>query len=129
MLSVRSSTLVLALAAALALPALARAAEESSSPPAASTEQASPPVAEMVLVPGAGMGMGHGPMHGENCHFNRAARIGDGVPCVMDGNRGCPVSGNAAMTDKRLDMLEKRMDMMQMMMEMMLRQQSAGAGQ
>lgn len=125
MFSVRPSTLILSLAVALAFPVLARAADAPPETPAAGSEQATP---EPIAVIGMGPGMGHGPMHGENCRMNKASRMSDGTPCMMGPNKGCQMAGASAMTDKRLDMLEKRMDMMQMMMEMMM-QQSAGASQ
>jgi hypothetical protein len=118
---IRHTTLMFALAAVMAFPAAARAAEDAPEATAAGTEQISPaPMA------GLGMGMGHGPMHGENCRMNKASRMSDGTPCMMGSNKGCQMAGGNAMTDKRIDMLEKRVDMMQMMMEMMLRQSAGG---
>jgi len=123
--TIRHTTLMLALAAAMALPAIVRAAEDAPGTPAASMEEAIPaPMAGL----GMGPGMGHGPMHGENCHLNKASRMSDGTPCMMGSHKGCQMAGGNAMTDKRIDMLEKRVDMLQMMMEMMMRQ-SAGSSQ
>jgi hypothetical protein len=119
---IRHTTLMFALATVMALPAVVRAAEDAPEATAASTEQVSPaPMA------GLGMGMGHGPMHGEHCRMNKASRLSDGTPCMMGPNKGCQLAGGNAMTDKRIDMLEKRVDMLQMMMEMMMRQTAGGS--
>ncbi len=126
--TIRHTTLMLALAAVMALPAVARAAEEAPVAPADSAEQATPaPMAGMGM--GPGMGMGYGPMHGENCRLNKARKLSDGTPCMRGPGQGCRMADSNAMTDQRLDMLEKRLDMMQMMLEMMMRQQSAGGRQ
>lgn len=121
--AIRHTTLMLALAATLGLPAVARAAEETPAPAAAPTPEQT--LAEPMPAMGSGMrmgpGMGKGMRHGatgENCRVNRGGMMGGGKSCMMRQRCG----GADAMSEKRLDTLEKRMDMMQMMLEMMLKQ-------
>jgi hypothetical protein len=128
MLTIRTTTLLFTLASALALPVLARAAEDAApTPGASSAEQTVPaPMPEPIAAPIAGMGMGYGPLHPDHCRMHKGAMLGDGAPCKMGAHPGCRMGESEAMTEMRLEMLEKRMDMMQMMMEMMVRQSVGG---
>ncbi|MBI1284322.1 MAG: hypothetical protein GC183_08300 [Thiobacillus sp.] len=124
--TIRHTALMLALATVMALPAVARAAEDIPETPVAGTEQATPaPMAGFGMGPGTGMGPG--PMHGEHCRTNQAGRSSDATPCMMGPNKGCQMAGGNAMTDRRIDALEKRVDMLQMVMEMMMRQSAGGS--
>jgi len=120
--AIRHTTLMLTLAATLALPNVVRAEEAAPAAPAPDTAVTAPAQDAPAILPGtgAGMGMQHGGIHGDHCKTNRGAMTGDGKPCMT--GQGCRLQGADAMTEKRLDMLEKRMDMMQMVLEMMVRQ-------
>ena len=133
--AIRHTTLLLTLAAVLALPTLAKAEEAAPAASAAEPAAAAPEPSAPMPMPGMGMGMGmgpgmgpgmgmrHGAMHDDHCRQQPAGRMGDGKPCMVGQHQNCRMGDGAGMTDKRLDMLEKRMDMMQMMMQMMLKQQ------
>jgi hypothetical protein len=120
MIAIRHTTLMLSLAAALALPALVRAEEAAPAAPAPEAIAGTPE--QIVIMPIPGMGMRHRAMHGESCDMHKGGRMGDGKPCMMGGD--CRMGDGGGMADVRLDALEKRMDMMQMMMEMMMKQQA-----
>jgi len=142
--AIRQTTLMLSLAAVLALPNVARAEDAVSAAPApansvtaapapAQTAPAAMPGMGMKMGPGMGMGPGtgmgpgmamqHGAMHGEHCNMSKGGTPGAGKPCMA--GQGCRMDGADALTEKRLDMLEKRVDMMQMVLEMMMQQSSS----
>jgi len=131
MISIRTPYLLIALAAALALPSIERAqdaAAETSGAPEQIAQAQTSPMPGMGM--GPGMGMRHGAMPGERCDMHKGGMMGDGKPCMMGGqHKGCKMGGGAGMADMRLDMLEKRMDMMQMMLEMMMKQQAPAGSQ
>ncbi len=121
--AIRHTTLMLALAATLALPAVARAADDVSAPAAAPTPEQILAEPMPAMSPGMGMGPGmgmRGGAMGENCRMKKGGMTGGGKPCMT--KQRCRSGGEDAITEKRLEMLEKRMDMMQMMLEMMLKQ-------
>ena len=127
--AIRHTTLLLTLAAALALPSLAKA--EEAAPVASVPETTATAAAQSASAPmpgmgmGPGMGMRHGARHAEHCDMHKGGMMGDGKPCMVGQGKNCRMGDGPRMTDKRLDMLEKRMDMMQMMMQMMLKQHSS----
>lgn len=122
MISIRRTSLLITLAAALALPSVARA-QGTSPETSVAPEQAAP----APTTPMPGMGMRHGAMHGEHCNMHKGGMRGDGKHCMTGQHKGCRMGDGAGMADKRLDMLEKRMDMMQMMLEMLTKQQAAAS--
>jgi hypothetical protein len=138
--AIRHTTLMLSLAAALALPNVVRAEDAATAAPASAktvTTAPAPAQTAPATMPGMGMGMGmgpgagmgpgmamqHGAMHGEHCNTNKGGTLGAGKPCMT--GQDCRMGGADAMTEKRLDMLEKRVDMMQMVLEMMMQQSSS----
>lgn len=115
---VRHLASVMTLAAALALPGLARAGESAAPPaePAAST----PGEAPAGMPPGMRPGMGMGSMAGgERCTQRKSA--------MMKMRQSCRMAGDAQ-ADKRIEMLEKRLDAMQMTLELLVRQQADHGG-
>lgn len=114
--TIRYTTAIMALAAALALPAIAHADE--AAPAAASAETPDMPAPGMGR--GMGPGMGMGPMAAERCQMRRAGMMSMNRPCrTMDRDE----------TDKRIEMLEKRLDAMQLTLELLVRQQASGVAQ
>lgn len=136
MITIRSLTPILALAALLTSPVALRAAETDTVAAPAVHDHAEPEAtrpaaadAEPITGMGMGRGMGMGPgmahRHGQHCRTGKGMAMAGAKPGMAGG--GCRMCDD--MTAKRLDMLEKRLDLMQMTLELLLKQQAAGQAQ